>query len=159
MQASVEMSNSPEQVVKTLKSMPEYVERFKKAFSADKDPVTFDTMAKAIEAFEATLLTPDSRFDKFLTGDEKALTAREKDGLQLFMNKGCAVLPWRGQYGRHGLFPLRRYGKAQSGNHRRRYGPLQAHGRERLISMYSNLHRFAISNLRPPIFIQARSGA
>jgi cytochrome c peroxidase len=89
-QASVEMGNDPAEVIKTLKSMPDYVERFTKAFSADKDPVTFDNMARAIEAFEATLLTPDSRFDKFLKGDEKALSGREKDGLELFMAKGCA---------------------------------------------------------------------
>jgi len=105
-QASVEMNNSPENVVKTLKSMPEYVERFRKAFSADKDPVTFDSMARAIEAFEATLLTPDSRFDKFLTGDEKALTAQEKDGLQLFMNKGCAACHGGVNMGGTGYFPF-----------------------------------------------------
>jgi cytochrome c peroxidase len=105
-QASVEMSNTPEEVVKTLKSMPEYVERFRKAFSADKDPVTFDAMAKAIEAFEATLLTPDSRFDKFLKGDEKALAAREKEGLQLFMNKGCAACHGGINMGGTGYFPF-----------------------------------------------------
>lgn len=88
-QASVEMSNTPEGAVKTLKSMPEYVERFKKAFPADNDPVTFDNMAVAIEIFEATLITPDSRFDKLLSGDDKALSKDEMQGLALFMEKGC----------------------------------------------------------------------
>lgn len=89
-QASVEMNNTPEQVVKTLKSMPRYVEIFKKAFPGEKDPVAFDNMVKAIEAFEATLITPDSRFDKFLKGDTNALTTEEKEGLGLFIDKGCA---------------------------------------------------------------------
>ncbi len=89
-QASVEMNNSPDRVVKTLKSIPEYVKLFKKAFKGDKDPVTFDNVAKAIEAFEATLLTPNSRFDKFLKGDLKALNKTEKEGLKLFIEKGCA---------------------------------------------------------------------
>ena len=89
-QASVEMSNSPRQVVATLKSMPEYVALFEKAFSGEKDPVTFDNMAKAIEVFEATLITPNAPFDRFLKGDEQSLSAAEKEGLQLFMNKGCA---------------------------------------------------------------------
>jgi cytochrome c peroxidase len=89
-QASVEMSNSPRQVVATLKSMPEYVALFEKAFSGKKDPVTFDNMAKAIEVFEATLITPNAPFDRFLKGDEQSLSAAEKEGLQLFMNKGCA---------------------------------------------------------------------
>ncbi|HEB68724.1 MAG TPA: cytochrome-c peroxidase [Desulfobulbus sp.] len=89
-QASVEMSNTPEGAVKTLNSMPEYRELFKKAFPGEKDPVTFDNMAAAIEVFEATLITPDSRFDNFLRGDAKALNEEELKGLALFMDKGCS---------------------------------------------------------------------
>ena len=89
-QASVEMNNRPEMVVKTLKSMPEYTELFKKAFPGEKDPVTFDNMAKAIELFEATLVTPDAPFDLFLKGDEKALNTKEKRGLATFIDKGCS---------------------------------------------------------------------
>jgi cytochrome c peroxidase len=51
--------------------------------------VTFDNLAKAIEAFEATLITPASRFDQFLEGNPNALTSVEKEGLRLFMAKGC----------------------------------------------------------------------
>lgn len=105
-QASVEMNNSPEQVIKTLKSMPGYVEMFKKVFGDTPDPVTFDNMAKAIEAFEATLLTPDARFDKFLSGNEKALTAREKEGLQLYMSKGCGGCHGGINMGGSGYFPF-----------------------------------------------------
>jgi cytochrome c peroxidase len=105
-QASVEMSNTPEQVVKTLKSMPEYVDKFMGAFKGEKEPLTFDTMAKAIEAFEATLLTPDSRFDKFLKGEDRFLSAREKEGLQLFMNKGCAPCHGGVNMGGTGYFPF-----------------------------------------------------
>jgi cytochrome c peroxidase len=90
-QASVEMGNTPEMVIKTLKSMPEYIELFKKAFPGQPDPVTFDNMAEAIEAFEATLLTPDSPFDLYLKGDDNALTPAQKEGLKLFMGKGCAT--------------------------------------------------------------------
>ncbi len=89
-QNPVEMNHTPEAVVATLKSMPEYVEAFRKAFPKDKDPVTFDNMAKAIEAFEATLLTPDAPFDRYLKGDAKALTDQQKKGLALFIDKGCA---------------------------------------------------------------------
>ena len=88
-QAGVEMNSTPELVVTTLKSMPEYVALFKKAFPGDKDPVTFDNMAKAIEVFEATLLTPDSRFDRYLKGDAKALLPVEKEGLALFIANDC----------------------------------------------------------------------
>lgn len=89
-QASVEMNSTPERVVTVLKSMPEYVDFFKRVFPNDKDPVTFDNMAIAIEAFEATLLTPDSKLDLYLKGDLNALNANEKKGLELFINKGCS---------------------------------------------------------------------
>ncbi len=89
-QASAEMNNTPEMVVKALRSMPEYTALFKKAFPGQADPVTFDNMAAAIEAFEATLLTPGSPFDRYLEGDEGAITEAQKEGLKLFLDKGCA---------------------------------------------------------------------
>lgn len=76
------------QVVKVLKSMPEYVAAFKKAFPQAKDPVTYDNMAKAIGAFERKLVTP-SRWDKFLKGDQAALTDEEKTGFNAFVAAGC----------------------------------------------------------------------
>ncbi|MEJ2184709.1 MAG: cytochrome-c peroxidase [Gemmatimonadota bacterium] len=90
-QAAVEMNNTPDRVVATLKSIPEYVDRFQAAFPNEDDPVTFDNMARAIEVYEATLLTPDSRFDQYLRGDLAALSAGEKQGLQLFISKGCTA--------------------------------------------------------------------
>lgn len=88
-QAGVEMSNTPDRVVATLLSIPEYVQRFAEAFPEDADPVTFDNMAKAIEAFEATLLTP-SRFDRYLAGDAEALDEDEQAAVDMFVAKGCA---------------------------------------------------------------------
>ena len=89
-QASVEMNNNPEGVLRTLNSIPRYQEMFALAFPDQKQPVTFDNMAAAIEVFEATLTTPDSRFDRLLRGEEKALTEKELKGLEVFMAKGCA---------------------------------------------------------------------
>ncbi len=105
-QASVEMNSTPERVIKTLKSMSKYVRIFKKAFPAGKDPVTFDNMAKAIEVFEATLLTPDSRFDKYLKGDKNALSKTEKEGLGLFMDKGCSICHGGVNMGGQGYYPF-----------------------------------------------------
>ncbi|WP_130472214.1 cytochrome-c peroxidase [Candidatus Magnetaquicoccus inordinatus] len=89
-QAGVEMNNKPEQVEATLRSIPDYVSRFGKAFPGEKEPVTFDNMAKAIEVFEATLVTPHSRFDQFLAGKNEVLSGEEQNGLALFMDKGCS---------------------------------------------------------------------
>ncbi len=104
-QAAVEMSNTPDQVVTTLKSMPGYVAAFQSAFPGE-DPVTFDHMAKAIEAFEATLITPDAPFDRYLRGDAQALSAPAKEGLTLFLNKGCAACHNGVNMGGQGYYPF-----------------------------------------------------
>lgn len=90
-QAGVEMNNTPERVEETLASMPGYVDAFAAAFPGEASPVSFDNMAKAIEAFEAMLITPNSRFDQFLLGDDKALSDQEKSGLAAFMDTGCVA--------------------------------------------------------------------
>jgi len=85
----VEMAMSSDKaVVALLKSMPEYVDAFKKAFPADKDPVTFENMARAIGVFERKPMTP-SRWDKFFNGDQAALSNAEKAGFNKFMEVGC----------------------------------------------------------------------
>jgi cytochrome c peroxidase len=75
-------------VVKTLKSIPGYVELFEKAFPDHEDPVTYDNMAEAIGVFETKLITP-SRWDSFLEGDKDALTDAEKIGFNKFVESGC----------------------------------------------------------------------
>jgi cytochrome c peroxidase len=75
-------------VLAVLNSMPEYVEAFQKAFPGEKHPVTFDNLAKAIGAFERKLVTV-SRWDKFLGGDQAALSDQEKAGLNKFLDAGC----------------------------------------------------------------------
>lgn len=90
-QAAVEMNSTPKRVVDTLNSIPEYVERFKGSFPGESNPVTFQNMARAIEAFESTLLTPWSPLDRYLAGDAEALDSEQKKGLGLFLDKGCVA--------------------------------------------------------------------
>jgi cytochrome c peroxidase len=77
-----------EYVLKVLKSIPDYVKLFKQVFPNDKEAVTYDNVAKAIGAFERQLVTP-SRWDKFLKGDQGAITEPEKAGFALFAKLGC----------------------------------------------------------------------
>jgi cytochrome c peroxidase len=86
--------------------MPEYVALFKKVFPGKPDPVTFDNMAEAIEAFEATLLTPDSPFDLYLKGNKDALTAAQKEGFKVFMDKGCVTCHGGINMGGEAYFPF-----------------------------------------------------
>jgi cytochrome c peroxidase len=90
-QAHVEMNATPELVVKRLKAIPEYVELFKKAFPESKEPVSFENVVKAIAAFERTLNTPNSPFQRYLLGEENALTKEQKEGMALFVKYGCTA--------------------------------------------------------------------
>lgn len=66
-----------------------YEKQFRVAFPDDAQPVSPANYARALEAYQATLATPAS-FDRFLAGDERALTAREQSGLRKFIAAGCA---------------------------------------------------------------------
>ncbi len=105
-QAAVEMNSNPDRTVRTLKSIPEYVSRFAKAFPGESNAVTFENMARAIEVFEATLVTPNSKFDAFLAGKTDALNADEKAGLQIFISKGCSNCHAGVNLGGQGYYPF-----------------------------------------------------
>ncbi len=104
-EAGVEMANTADNVVATLESMPQYVEWFAESFPGEDAPVSFDNMAKAIEAFEATLLTP-APFDAWLNGDDDALSDEAKAGLALFIDKGCSSCHSGVNVGGHGYYPF-----------------------------------------------------
>jgi cytochrome c peroxidase len=87
-QAHVEMDLTPEEAVERLRATG-YEPLFAAAFPGEEDPLTFDNLARAIAAFERTLITPGSPFDRYLEGDTAALTPLQKEGLALFENSGC----------------------------------------------------------------------
>jgi cytochrome c peroxidase len=109
---------SYEEVEKKFKEIKGYVELFKKAFPIDNDPVTVDNFAKAVGAFERTLVTP-SAFDAFLKGDIAALNGQEKRGLRTYMETGCVMChfgPYVGgqMYQKSGIFePYWKYTKSE----------------------------------------------
>ena len=105
-QAGVEMASTPDRVIATLNSMPTYGEWFRQAFSGEASPVTFDNVAKAIEAFEVTLLTPASPFDRWLEGDDTAMSEQQKTGLGLFMDRGCSACHSGANFGGHDYYPF-----------------------------------------------------
>ena len=78
----------PEIVIR-LQSIPEYVELFELAF-AEKAAITSVNIAKAIATFERKIISPNTRFDNFLLGDQTILTQQEIIGLNKFIDGGCA---------------------------------------------------------------------
>lgn len=85
-----ELAATKQREIEQLRAIPGYTEAFKKAFPDDANPLVYDNIGRAIAVFEATLITPDSPFDRWLNGDEAALDENQKAGLALFIGKGCA---------------------------------------------------------------------
>jgi cytochrome c peroxidase len=77
--------------IERLSKIPGYVDMFKKAYPKDKNPLNIDNAAKAIATYERTLITPNSRFDKYMKGNKKALTAQEIRGMKLVEEVGCTA--------------------------------------------------------------------
>jgi len=80
---------SEKAVIERLKKIPEYVDRFETVFG--KGGLTYDNIAKAIAAYERTLITPNSPFDRYLRGDKDALSESAKRGMKLFEKVGCTA--------------------------------------------------------------------
>lgn len=88
---SVEMAMPSEAIViERLTADKDYPKMFGAAFPRQTQPLSYENMARAIEAFERTLITRD-RFDDFLKGEDHALTAIERQGLETFLATGCAT--------------------------------------------------------------------
>ena len=84
-----EMGSNHALAVDVLQSIPGYVVEFKKVYGSEK--ITIENVTDAIAVFEETLVTPNSRFDKWLAGDDKAITKTELEGYELFKARGCTT--------------------------------------------------------------------
>lgn len=139
----IEMNSTPEHVVQQLKSIPGYQPAFASAFPGDKDPITLANAQTAIAAFESTLITPNSPFDKYLSGDAGALSQVQKAGLKLFIDKGCAachngINVGGGMYAKFGMV------EAPAA----KYRPAGDQGREAVTHQTSDQFSFKVPTLR-----------
>jgi cytochrome c peroxidase len=88
-QEHVEMDMKMLDLIKRLAAVPEYRDGAKKIFNRDFDAYV---LTRSISAFERSLISQNSRYDKFVKGKKNALTADEKAGLEIFNNKlYCSV--------------------------------------------------------------------
>ncbi len=86
----VEMGVSDlEKAMDRVRAIPGYKPAFEKAFG--KDSMTVDNAAKAVAAFERTLITPNSPYDRFVKGDSSALSAQQQRGMDKFAATGCTA--------------------------------------------------------------------
>jgi len=92
-QNPIEMGNTHKAMIKTVANIRGYANEFKAVYG--EGPITVQQVADAIAAFERTVVTTDSLFDRFVRGDRQVLTALEKKGLEIFNGKGhCTACHW-----------------------------------------------------------------
>ncbi len=77
-----------DEVIERLQAVPEYQKLFGEAFPGEE--ISAENLAKAIAAFERTLLANNSRFDAYMRGDPEAISISEKEGFEQFKKVGCA---------------------------------------------------------------------
>lgn len=81
---------SLEAVERAVRADPAYRDAFADAFGATT-PITIDRIAEAIAAYERTLITPDTAYDRFVRGDGDALSPAQRRGMALFQSVGCVT--------------------------------------------------------------------
>jgi len=86
----IEMGMKMGLAVDRIKRIPGYQAVFDQVFGADK-PISDNTIAMAIAAYERTLITPNSPYDRFVKGDKTALTKQQQRGMQTFADVGCVA--------------------------------------------------------------------
>jgi cytochrome c peroxidase len=86
----VEMGMSDiQKAMDRVRAIPGYRPYFDKAFG--EDAMSVDNAAKAVAAFERTLITPNSAYDRFVKGDKKALNKQQQKGMEKFADLGCVA--------------------------------------------------------------------
>ncbi len=86
--AHAEMDSTWPDILNKLRIDSTYRKDFSRLYASG---ITVTNIKQAIAEFERTLLTPDSRFDQYLRGDESAITEAEKQGYALFKDYGCTA--------------------------------------------------------------------
>ena len=85
----MEMASSHLLAIDVINSIPQYREEFAKIYGGQE--ITIENITDAIAVFEETLVTPNSRFDQWLKGDDNAITAQELAGYETFKSVGCVA--------------------------------------------------------------------
>ena len=140
----VEMaSESFDQIIAKLKTDKKFVKAFDAVYP---DGLTEANITDAIEEFERTLITPNSRFDKWLRGDDSAITADELAGYELFKTYDCATCHVGPNLGgqSYELMGLRRHYFADRGMELTN----EDNGRYKETQLERDRHRFKVPGLR-----------
>jgi cytochrome c peroxidase len=132
-------------VVIRLKSIPGYQQAFEKAFG-DKNAISKDNATKAIAAYERTLITPNSAYDKYVQGNKSALTVQQVRGLQKVQELGCTGCHSGPAFNGPGTF--QKFPTFSNGALEAQYHFIKDLGREEVTKKEADKHLWKVPTLR-----------
>jgi len=143
---------SLDEAIARLKSIPGYLPMFQAAFPEDADPIDGDNTAKAIAAFERTLITPNSAFDRYVAGDKDAMSEQQVRGMNAFSELGCASCHagpnFSGPALPAGAGFFQRFPAYEDSDFEQRYDLVADHGRFVVTGKESDKHMWRVPTLR-----------
>ncbi|MEE4243997.1 MAG: cytochrome-c peroxidase [Kangiellaceae bacterium] len=147
----VEMGmNDLEQAMNRVRAIDGYKILFERAFG--KDSMTVDNAAKAVAAFERTLITPNSAYDRYVKGDNQALSGQQIRGMKLFAEKGCVAChsgaAFNGPKTQLGDGFFTKFPTIGNTSYDKKYRFTDDKGREEVTGKASDRHLFRVPTLR-----------
>lgn len=144
--------HSEQQVLDRLALIPGYVSQFKAVFGGDK-PLSYDNVARAIAAYERTLVTPGSAFDRHLKGDKKAMPEQAQRGMKTFQETGCAACHSGPNFSGPASLPVgevfaQRFPTYTSNAYVEKYGFMKDPGRYEATKNDADKHMWRVPSLR-----------
>lgn len=138
-------------VVARLKAIPGYREAFTAAFGGE-DAISADNATKAIAAYERTLITPNSGYDKYVGGDKSALTEQQVRGMQTFAEAGCVTChsgpAFNGPAMPQGTGFFMKFPTHENGALEAQYAFMKDEGRFEVTKQEADKHMFRVPTLR-----------
>lgn len=147
----VEMGMSElETAMSRVRAIDGYKPYFEKAFG--KDSMTVDNAAKAVAAYERTLITPNSPYDKYVKGDKKALSVQQARGMETFARTGCGAChsgaAFSGPALPNGMPFLNKFPTFADNDYVKKYDLLKDNGRFDVTKNEADKHMFKVPTLR-----------
>lgn len=140
-----------ENAMDRVRAIPGYQPYFVKAFGND-NPMTVANAARAVGAFERTLITPNSPYDRFVKGDKAALDAQQQRGMQTFAEVGCTGCHSGAAFNGPTLAPgngfFMKFPVSTDNAYVAKYDLLKDKGRYDVTGKDADLHLFKVPTLR-----------
>lgn len=141
-----------DEAMNRVKQIPGYKPMFEAAFPDNPSPVSAENAAKAVAAFERTLITPNAPYDRYVKGDENALDAQQIRGMNAFQRLGCVSChsgpAFNGPSLAEGTGFFMRFPQFADSPYAQKYHLMDDTGREQATGKEADRHMWRVPTLR-----------